>query len=40
MSGYNAAFAFMGGALVFIALVVSLVKLPPKADARLATGQD
>lgn len=32
MSGYNAAFVFMGGALVFTALVVSLVKLP-KADA-------
>lgn len=33
MSGYNAAFVFMGGALVFTALVVSLVKLPPRAEA-------
>lgn len=40
MSGYNAAFVFMGGALVFTALVVSLVKLPPKADARLATAAE
>ena len=33
MSGYNAAFVFMGGALVFTALVVSLVKLPTRAEA-------
>ena len=33
MSGYNAAFVFMGGALVFTALVVSMVKLPPRAEA-------
>lgn len=35
MSGYNAAFVFMGGALVFTAFVVSLVKLPPKAELNL-----
>ena len=40
MSGYNAAFVFMGGALVFTALVVSLVKLPPKADARLTSATE
>ena len=33
MSGYNAAFVFMGGALVFTALVVSMVKLPTRAEA-------
>ncbi len=33
MSGYNAAFVFMGGALVFTALVVSFVKLPAQATA-------
>ena len=32
MSGYNAAFIFMGGALVFTACVVSFVRLPPKAE--------
>ena len=32
MSGYNAAFMFMGGALVFTALVVSMVKLPAKSE--------
>jgi len=40
MSGYDAAFVFMGGALVFTALVVSLVKLPPKADACLASATE
>ena len=33
MSGYNAAFVFMGGALVFTAIVASFVKLPPKENA-------
>lgn len=36
MSGYNAAFLFMGGALVFTAFVVSFVKLPPRAQPSLA----
>lgn len=36
MSGYNAAFIFMGGALVFTALVVSFVKLPKKVSPALA----
>jgi len=36
MSGYNAAFIFMGGALVFTALVVSFVKLPKKVIPALA----
>lgn len=40
MSGYNAAFVFMGGALVFTALVVSLVKLPPKADSHLGAATE
>jgi len=40
MSGYDAAFVFMGGALVFTAFVVSLVKLPPKANARLASATE
>lgn len=34
-SGYNAAFVFMGGALIATALAVSLVKLPPKGEAVL-----
>jgi len=37
MSGYNAAFVFMGGALVFTAIVASFVKLPPKENARIAS---
>ncbi len=36
MSGYNAAFIFMGGSLVFTALVVSFVKLPSKASTSIA----
>ena len=39
MSGYDAAFVFMGGALVFTALVVSLVRLP-KPEASLAAAPE
>jgi sugar phosphate permease len=39
MSGYNAAFIFMGGALVFTALVVSFVRLPAESGVLAAPAQ-